>query len=152
MIPQRQPGVAVMPGLSRTLVPRAPEGAALAVPAPTAPIFKAVEKDGVVQMVPSDAPTAASIPTTPQIEGRSAGLTGAQGGIGSVGEISGNRRTPADLLSQLQQFVTATHDKSVKDALAAKQLIEKGLAVQSGDYTILTKRGLAYLIDFGLLG
>jgi hypothetical protein len=142
MIPQRQPGVAVMPGLNRTLVPRAPEGAALAVPAPATSVFKAVEKDGVVQMVPSDAPAAVSIPVTPQIEGRAI----------PVVQSDHTRRTPADLLSQLQQFVTATHDKSVKDAQATKQLVEKGLAVKSGDYTILTKRGLAYLIDFGLLG
>ena len=139
MIPSRQPGVATLPGMR-------PLNAALASPAPAAPspvvpapVFEAKEDDkGVVHFVPK-APSALDFDPEPIAPP----LPAAPAPVVSV--------APAALLTQLQQFITATPTAKIQNKAAADALADKGLVAVSCGFTVITKKGIVYLVDFGLL-
>lgn len=59
--------------------------------------------------------------------------------------------SPSILLAQLQQFISATPNAKATNAAARELLVRRGLAVEAAGFTVVTPKGITYLVDFGLL-
>ncbi len=57
-------------------------------------------------------------------------------------------QSAAELLNSLKQYCTAS---KCREDSSSKILLNKGMVVSAHDYTVITPKGLGYLVDFGLL-
>jgi hypothetical protein len=58
---------------------------------------------------------------------------------------------PAAILQQLSELRVATPDAKVRNPGIRDNLVSKGLAVRASGYTIVTGKGIGYLVDLGML-
>lgn len=155
MIPNRAPsspmvGIRPMSAPLAGTLAQQPAGAGREPEQPRPPVFNAVEENGVVKF--KEAPPAAmeldAAPEgSPQFRTISEGGTG----FGPVATPKADAPSPALMLTQLQQFITVTARARVQSKAAADLLLDKGLVAEAAGFLVITKKGIVYLADFGML-
>ncbi len=150
-----------MAGMNRPLAAAIAPAVEPAPPKP--PTLIAVEENGVVKFkeappAPMDLGDVATVAPAGNGTGRTDAPTGggAHGGGGGGAStvpvlVKPEAPSPAVMLTQLQQFITVTPQVRVQNKAAADLLLSKGLVIESAGFLVISKKGIVYLADFGML-
>ncbi len=156
MIPQRLPSSPMVGtgGMHRPLAAALVEAPAPAPPKP--PALIAVEENGVVKFkeappAPMDLGDVAPVASAGNGTGRTDAPIGGGGASTAPVLAKPEAPSPAVMLTQLQQFITVTPQVRVQNKAATDLLLSKGLVIESAGFLVISKKGIVYLADFGML-